>query len=116
LCTFGPVIGPATSIAGEVSGTRLRAKSQAIGFAFNYFFSTVWNVVVPYMFNPDQGNLGGKIGWIYAATCLTAIVIVYFEFPETKNRTYIELDHMFDMRLSSRNFAGFVVPHSTTAP
>jgi MFS transporter, SP family, general alpha glucoside:H+ symporter len=104
LCTFGPVIGPATSIAGEVSGTRLRAKSQAIGF------------VVPYMFNPDQGNLGGKIGWIYAATCLTAIVIVYFEFPETKNRTYIELDHMFDMRLSSRNFAGFVVPHSTTAP
>ena len=66
------------------------------------------------MFNPDKGNLGGKMGWIYAATCLIAIVVVYFEFPETRNRTFIKLDHMFEMRLSSRKFAGFAVPTSTT--
>ena len=39
------------AIAGEVSAVRLRAKSMAIGFTFNYFFSTVWNVAIPYLYN-----------------------------------------------------------------
>lgn len=38
---FGPTIGPAMAIAGEVSSMRLRSKSLALGFAFNYIFSTV---------------------------------------------------------------------------
>lgn len=102
---MGPVIGPAMGIAGEVSQARLRAKSQSIGFAFNYFFSTVWNVVVPYMFNSDEGNLGGKMGWIFLATGLISLVVVYFDFPETKGRSYEVLDEMFEQKIPARRFA-----------
>ncbi|KAJ5553963.1 maltose permease Mal61 [Penicillium frequentans] len=102
---MGPVIGPAMGIAGEVSQARLRAKSQSIGFAFNYFFSTVWNVVVPYMFNTDEGNLGGKMGWIFLATSLISLVVVFFDFPETKGRSYEVLDEMFEQKVSARRFA-----------
>ncbi|KAL2851258.1 general substrate transporter [Aspergillus pseudodeflectus] len=105
--TMGPTIGPAMGIAGEVSQVRLRAKSQSIGFAFNYFYSTVWNVVVPYMFNADEGNLGGKMGWIFLATSLISLVVVYFEVPETKDRSYETLDEMFRRRIPARRFAAW---------
>jgi hypothetical protein len=49
------------AIAGEVSAVRLRAKSMAIGFTFNYFF-TIWNVAIPYLYNTNEADLGGKIG------------------------------------------------------
>jgi MFS transporter, SP family, general alpha glucoside:H+ symporter len=92
------------AMAGEISAIRLRAKSLSIGFTFNYFFSTVWNVVVPYMFNSDQGNLGGKIGWIYLALVIPALAIIYFEFPETKGRSFAELDEMFEGKVKTRKF------------
>jgi hypothetical protein len=101
---MGPATGPSMAIAGEVSQARLRAESQSIGFAFNYFFSCVWNVVVPYMFNTDEGDLGGKMGWIFLATSLISFVIVYLEFPETKDRTYEELDELFERGISARHF------------
>jgi SP family general alpha glucoside:H+ symporter-like MFS transporter len=104
---FAPAVGPAMSIAGEISSTRLRAKSQSIGFMFNFFFSTVWNVVVPYMFNPNEGNLGGRMGWIFFTTSILAVVIIFFEFPETKDRTYAELDEMFLAKVSTRKFKSY---------
>lgn len=105
--TFGPVIGPAMAMAGEISAVRLRAKSLAIGFTFNYFFSTVWNVVIPYMFNQDEGNMGGKIGWIYFGLCLVTIVVVHFEFPETKGRSFHDLDVMFTAKVPTRAFKSY---------
>lgn len=106
--TVGPGIGPAISVAGEVSSARLRAKSQSLGFLFNYCYSTVWNVVVPYMFNTDEGNLGGKIGWIFFATCAITGVVVFLEFPETKDRGFDELDEMFEEKVKARKFKEYI--------
>lgn len=92
------------SVAGQVSQARLRAKSQSLGFGFNYFFSAVWNVCVPYMFNTDQGNLGGKMGFVYLATAVIAWVAVFFDVPETKGRSFAELDEMFQEGLPARGF------------
>jgi hypothetical protein len=71
-------------VAAETSSIRLRAKTLSIGFLVNAFFSWLFNFVVPYMFNTDQGNLGGKIGFIFAGLCAFSVVVVYFEFPEMK--------------------------------
>ncbi|GLI72090.1 hypothetical protein PoHVEF18_000258 [Penicillium ochrochloron] len=101
---YGPAIGPAMSIAGEVSAVRLRAKSMAVGFTFNYFFSTVWNVVMPYLYNTDEAHLGGKIGWIFSFLGLVTLVIIYFEVPETKGRSFEDLDEMFNEKVSTRGF------------
>ncbi|GKZ37267.1 hypothetical protein AbraIFM66950_008724 [Aspergillus brasiliensis] len=101
---YGPAIGPAMAIAGEVSSVRLRAKSLAIGFTFNYFFSTVWNVVMPYLYNSDEADLGGLIGWIFAGMGAIMLLILFFELPETKGRTFEELDEMFAARVPTRQF------------
>ncbi|CAK7226328.1 hypothetical protein SBRCBS47491_006192 [Sporothrix bragantina] len=102
--TMGPIIGPAMAMAGEVSAVRLRAKTAAIGFFFNYVYSTIWNVVVPYMFNADEGNLQGKMGWIYLATCLISMAVVWFEFPELKDMRFADIDERFEMRVPTRAF------------
>jgi SP family general alpha glucoside:H+ symporter-like MFS transporter len=102
--TYGPTIGPSIAIAGEVSATRLRAKSLAIGFTFNYVFSTVMNVIMPYLFNHDQADLGGKIGWIFTVMGVIAFFVVFLEVPETKARSFQELDTMFIERVPTKEF------------
>jgi SP family general alpha glucoside:H+ symporter-like MFS transporter len=92
------------AIAGEVSAVRLRAKSMAIGFTFNYFFSTVWNVAIPYLYNTTEANLGGKIGWIFAGMGIITLGIIFFEIPETKGRSFEELDEMFSSGVGTRAF------------
>lgn len=102
--TVGPVVGPAMASAGELSAVRLRAKTLAIGFLFNHFWSTIWNVVVPYMFNTDKGNLGGKTGWIFFVTSILAIAIIWYELPETKGLSFNQIDNRFEMRVPARKF------------
>jgi hypothetical protein len=71
------------AIAGEVSPVRVRAKSMAIGFTFNYF-STAWNVPIPYLYNTTEANLGGKIGRVFAGMGVIALGIIFFRDPRDK--------------------------------
>ncbi|KAH7198417.1 general substrate transporter [Fusarium flagelliforme] len=89
---YGPAIGSSLAVAGEVSASRLRAKSQGIAFGFQALSSTVWVTVLPYMFNKDQGNMGGHIGWVFFGT---------------RGRTFHELDTMFERKVSARHFEDY---------
>ncbi|PWY68025.1 MFS general substrate transporter [Aspergillus sclerotioniger CBS 115572] len=104
---YGPAIGPAMAIAGEISSVRLRAKSLSIGFTFNYFFSTVWNVVMPYLYNSNEADLGGLIGWIFAGMGGVMLLVLFWELPETKGRGFEELDEMFALGVNARGFKGW---------
>lgn len=97
----GPVIPIITS---ETSSVRLRAKANAIGFVCNGFASWLFNFCVPYIFNADEGNLGGKTGLIFSAFSVIAWLIFFFELPEMKNRTYLQLDEMFENKVKTREF------------
>lgn len=106
---YGLGVGGAYPVVGaETSSVRLRAKSQAIGFMCASFFAWLFNFTTPYMFDVGEGNLLGKVGFIFAALCALAVVIVYFEIPEMKNRTYSEIDEMFERRLPTKAFKGHV--------
>lgn len=102
--SIGPANGPALAVAAEVSSVRLRAKTLAIGFFFNYFYSTVWNIVVPYMFNPGEGNLGGLMGWIFFATSVIAFSVMWLELPETKDLSFEQIDRRFEDKVATRGF------------
>lgn len=95
-------------VASEASSVRLRAVSNSIGFLSQFFASWLFGFTVPYMFGVDAGNLGGKCGFIFAGLSLIGGVIVWFEVPETKNRTYAELDEMYEQNLPTRKFKGYV--------
>jgi MFS transporter, SP family, general alpha glucoside:H+ symporter len=103
--TYGPAVGSSAAVAGEVSASRLRAKSVGIGYTFSCIVSIIWNVVLPYLFNSDEANLGGNIGWIFFGMGLIMFVLVFFYVPETKGRSFDELDRMFERRIPARAFA-----------
>lgn len=102
--SYGPAVGAAMAVAGEVSATRLRAKSLAIGNGFQGVAGTFWQAVLPYLFNQDKANLGGNLGWIFFGIAIIHIALLYFFVPGTKGRTYEELDVMFEKKLSARAF------------
>jgi MFS transporter, SP family, general alpha glucoside:H+ symporter len=56
------------------------------------------------MYDAQNGNLGGKMGWIFFATSLIAGVLLWLELPETKDLTFAQIDERFEMRVSSRKF------------
>ncbi|KAH3962501.1 hypothetical protein HBH70_161560 [Parastagonospora nodorum] len=103
VCGIG--VWPASyAIAAETSSLQLRAKTQGIGWAVSALTSTVSGLCLPYVFNPDEGNLRGKTGYTYAASCVVGVVVSYFIIPEMKGRTVNEIDRMFEEGLSAREF------------
>jgi MFS family permease len=51
----------AYTILTENATSRLRVKTIAIGVAVQNSWYTMWSFVIPYLFNPNKANLGGKV-------------------------------------------------------
>jgi SP family general alpha glucoside:H+ symporter-like MFS transporter len=64
----------------------------------------VFAFVVLYLFNADQANLGGKIGFIFFGFCTLSFVLSWLEIPETKGKIYPELDYLFEIMEKTRRF------------
>ncbi|KAH6720545.1 maltose permease MAL61 [Leptodontidium sp. MPI-SDFR-AT-0119] len=102
-------------IIAETSSIRLRAKTTGIGFLCNGFSSWAFNFFVPYMFNRDEGNWGAKTGFFFAGLSLLAGALIFWEIPEMKNRTYTQLDEMFEKSIPTRKFAKYECVGTSTA-
>jgi SP family general alpha glucoside:H+ symporter-like MFS transporter len=61
------------------------------------------------MVNPTEGNLKGKAGFVWGATALICFVWSWFRLPETKDRSFEELDILFARKVPARKFAAYVV-------
>ena len=94
----------AYALASEVATLPLRAVTQSLVTACNAFWGWVYVFTIPYMLNPDAGNLGGKIGFVFGATAMIAVFAGYFLFPETKGLTTSELDYLYAEKVSVRHF------------
>ncbi|KAL6884703.1 maltose permease MAL31 [Trichoderma evansii] len=97
----------AFSILTETSTSRLRVKTIAIGLALQNSINVMWQFVLPYMFNPDRGNLGGKVAFVFGAPSFICLLYLWFFQPETAGRTYEELDEMFTKQIPARKFKTF---------
>jgi SP family general alpha glucoside:H+ symporter-like MFS transporter len=56
------------------------------------------------MYTPDEGNLGGKVGFIFGGLSMGAFAVFFLEVPEMKNRTYTELDALFEAKTPTTDF------------
>ncbi|KXJ88807.1 putative maltose permease [Microdochium bolleyi] len=92
----------------ETATSRLRVKTFAIGVAVNSLFGIFWSFVLPYLFNPDRGNLGGKLGFVFGALCFPTIAFIWWYQPETRLRSYEELDELFMNKVPARRFSEYV--------
>ncbi|SPO04565.1 related to monosaccharide transporter [Cephalotrichum gorgonifer] len=104
-CGFGPLT---YVVASEIPTARLRNKTSAFSFLCLACFSTVVVYVLPYISQPDAGNLGAKTYLIFAGWMAGCILLTYIYLPETKGRTPAELDVMFEARVPARKFASYI--------
>lgn len=65
------------------------------------------------MVDPDKGNLGSKVFFIWGSLCACAFVYTYFLIPETKGLSLEQVDKMME-ETTPRTSAKWS-PHSTFA-
>lgn len=102
--TIGPLC---FVIISETSAAKLRGKTIAISTAFNALINVACAVGIPYALNPDQGNLRGKLAFVFFGLSLPCLVWCFLALPETKGRTFDELDVMFHRRVPAKQFKNY---------
>lgn len=92
----------AYAILGEASSTRLRAKTMALATATQAVCGIIMNVAIPYMVNPDEGNLKGKVGFIFGGLSVFGTFGAWYYVPELKGKTFDEIDRLFAAKVPPR--------------
>ena len=92
------------TISTETPTSRLRMPTASLGAMMNGLSQCIWGFSTPYALNPDQGNLGGKIAFIFGGVLVFSSIFIYFFIPETKNRTYVEIDELWNQKVPARKF------------
>ncbi|KAL2113420.1 hypothetical protein VUR80DRAFT_4036 [Thermomyces stellatus] len=97
------------AIPSEVGSTRLRQRTICLARNAYSIAAIVAGVIQPYFMNPTQLNLKGYTGFVWGGVAFLTLVWAYFRLPETRNRTYDELDLLFARRVSARKFASYQI-------
>jgi SP family general alpha glucoside:H+ symporter-like MFS transporter len=108
--TYDLSIGPVCFVLiCETSATRVRSKTIALATAAQAAVAVAMTVAIPYLINPDQANGRGKIGFFFGGLSMVSLGWAWWRVPETKGRTYEELDVLFARGVGTREFEGYVV-------
>jgi SP family general alpha glucoside:H+ symporter-like MFS transporter len=103
-------VGPVTySLIAELSSTRLKAKTIVMARAAYNASNIFVNVMTNYQLSSGAWNWGAKAAFFWGGTCMLSVIWVFFRLPEPKDRTYAELDMLFEKRVPARKFAETVV-------
>jgi SP family general alpha glucoside:H+ symporter-like MFS transporter len=106
LFVFSMTVGPiGWAIPAEISATRLGQKTICLARISYYLVTIFANSIEPYMINPTEWNWRGKTGYFWAGTAFLMFVWAFFRLPESKNRTFAELDVLFVKHINARKFA-----------
>ncbi|KAJ9619124.1 hypothetical protein H2204_012771 [Knufia peltigerae] len=110
---FQGTVGPVNFVIfAEIGATRLRSQTVALATSSGSIAQIIMTVVIPYMLNASSGNWRGKTGFFFGGISALATVWCYFRLPETKGRTFEELDYMFEARVPPRMFKDYKIMDS----
>lgn len=102
---YGLTIGPlGYVIMCEASSTKLRSKTIAFSTTVNMAVSVALAVAIPYAINPDQGNMRGKLSFVFFGTAIPCLVWCWLCLPEMKGRSFAQIDLMFTNHVKTRDF------------
>lgn len=107
-CIFKVSLGPTTYvIVGETSSSRIRAQTIVLGRAVYVCCGIVVQQINPRMLNnnSDSWNWGSKTGMFYFGLCFFWVIWIWMFLPETKNRTFADIDYLFQKKVNARHFA-----------
>ncbi|EED23202.1 sugar transporter, putative [Talaromyces stipitatus ATCC 10500] len=102
--TIGAVAWP---IIAEVPSSTVRSSTMSLAVMTNEASNTVWSFALPYVVNPDEANLGGKIAFVFGSILVLCTVFVFFTYPETQGRRFVDIDELYKRGISPRRFRSF---------
>lgn len=97
------------ALPAEIGSSRLRQKTICVARESSNLIGIVAGILQQYFMNPQAWNIKGYAGFVWGGTCFGMLVWCYFRLPETKDRTFDELDVLFAKRVPARKFASTVV-------
>ncbi|KAL4988144.1 general substrate transporter [Aspergillus falconensis] len=100
-CTIGPVC---YSIVSEIPSTQLRGKTIVLARNVYNVFMIGNGVIVPRMLNPTAWDWGGRTGFFWGGITLLLLCWAYFRLPESRGRTFAEMDILFERGVDARRF------------
>ncbi|KAK7413392.1 hypothetical protein QQX98_007769 [Neonectria punicea] len=101
---FASVGAVGWAVVGEISSSRLRAKTTAVAAISSSIFNMAWSIAIPYLVNTEEANLGPRAALIFLGFSVPLAIVTFFALPETKAKTFAELDYLFESRTPARKF------------
>ena len=92
------------ALPAEIGSTRLRQKTVCLARNVSNITAVVGSVFQTYMMNPTAWNFKGYTGFVWGTCALLVGIWAFFRLPETKDRTFHELDLFFAHKISARKF------------
>lgn len=99
--TIGPIC---YCLVTELPSAKLRTKTVILSRNLYNVSGIVISVITPYMLNPTALNWKAKAGFFWGGIAIVCAIWCWFELPETKGRTFAELDLLFEQGVSARKF------------
>jgi len=93
------------ALPAEIGSTRLRQKTVCLARNVSNISGVIGGTLENYFMNPEAWNLKGYTGFVWGGCAWIVFVWAYFRLPETKDRTFHELDLLFARRVPARKFA-----------
>lgn len=83
----------------EIPTIKLRSYTMSYTIAWAQTTAVITTIAVPQLTAADGANLGAKTYLIFAGCMVGIITFVWFCMPETKDRTFAEIDEMYDAKI-----------------
>ncbi|KAM0546905.1 hypothetical protein ACHAO7_007595 [Fusarium culmorum] len=97
------------AVAQETASQATRPKAIAFSLVCQQLTALMLSSVFPYFINPDQLNWGGKVMFLFVGAEVFILAALFWFQPETKNRTYHDIDCLYASGVPPRKFSEFVV-------
>jgi sugar porter (SP) family MFS transporter len=112
LCLFiyDITIGPACfTILTEIPSVHLRGMTIGLATVSCHIWNIIFAVSIPYAISQDEGDWRGKVGFLFAGIAVVCAGWCWGFLPETRGRTFEELDILFERGVPARDFGGYVL-------
>ncbi|KAK9457087.1 general substrate transporter [Dipodascopsis uninucleata] len=97
------------TIVSEMPSNHLRTKSLVLARGLYNAIGLAYGQLIPRMVQKASWNWGAKSGFFFGGILAIFFVWAFFRLPETKGRTFAEVDILFKNRVAARKFADMVV-------
>lgn len=97
------------AVAQETASQATRPKTISFVLVCQQLTALLLSSVFPYFITPNELNWGGKVMFLFVGAELFILAGLYFFQPETKNRTYADIDILYANKVPARQFKNFAV-------